>query len=88
MNDLESFTENESALLDAVPDALASGVDLFKWWRRTDAEMGYEVHYEETAAVVGRTVGTVRARLHYAKKALHETLTRGLRGKPIERKPS
>ncbi|MEM9379315.1 MAG: sigma-70 family RNA polymerase sigma factor [Planctomycetota bacterium] len=32
--------------------------------------------YDEIAAVVGRSVGTVRSRLHYGKHALHAELTR------------
>lgn len=33
-----------------------------------------ELSYEEIAQVVGRTLGTVRSRIHYAKKSLHEHL--------------
>lgn len=33
--------------------------------------------YQEIAQVVGCTVGTVRSRLHYAKKSLHSYLTQG-----------
>ena len=34
--------------------------------------------YEEIALVVGCPIGTVRTRLHHAKRRLHELLTRGL----------
>lgn len=35
-----------------------------------------ELSYDEIAAVVGCTVGTVRSRLHYAKRSLHDQLVR------------
>ena len=37
-----------------------------------------ELSYGEIALVVGCPIGTVRTRLHHAKRRLHELLTRGL----------
>lgn len=36
-----------------------------------------DMSYEEIALVVGCPIGTVRTRLHHAKRRLHELLTRG-----------
>jgi len=33
-----------------------------------------QMKYDQIAAVVGRPAGTVRSRLHYAKRALREAL--------------
>ena len=44
-----------------------------------------ELSYGEIAEVQGRTIGTVRSRIHYAKKALHEVLAREARNEDQER---
>lgn len=36
-----------------------------------------ELSYDDIAAIVGCTLGTVRSRIHYAKRSLHDHLSRG-----------
>ncbi len=51
----EELSESERDLLDVVPEALASGVELLEWWQEADAahqedgSAGYEHSYTETA---------------------------------------
>ncbi len=42
-----------------------------------------QLSYEEIAQVVGRSLGTVRSRIHYARKSLHEHLV-PIRGDRLE----
>ncbi len=44
----ESLSETEDRLMKAVPEALADGVALLDWWRKTDPGMAYRQHYQET----------------------------------------
>ncbi len=48
MADTPVLSDVEQALLDAVPAALRSGVELLEWWRRADAEDDYSHRYTET----------------------------------------
>lgn len=45
----QSFSEVEQTLVDSVPAALRSGVELLDWWRRADAADNYSHRYPETA---------------------------------------
>ncbi len=44
----EPLTREERLLLDKVPAALESGIELLEWWRKTDAADSYEHRYDET----------------------------------------
>ena len=44
----EPLTRQDEELLTAVPAALASGIELLDWWRKTDAANSYEYRYPET----------------------------------------
>ncbi len=44
----ERWTAEERYLLDTVPGALKSGVELLQWWRRTDAAASYARTYAES----------------------------------------
>ncbi len=48
MSTNDSLSETEDRLIEAVPDALADGVALLEWWRKTDPGMGYRECFEET----------------------------------------
>lgn len=42
------LTQDELELLDRVPAALQSGIELLEWWRHADATNSYEYRYKET----------------------------------------
>ncbi|NJL26552.1 MAG: hypothetical protein HC897_01090 [Thermoanaerobaculia bacterium] len=44
----DALTQDEQDLLDAVPAALRSGIELLEWWRKTDAADSYAYRYPET----------------------------------------
>ncbi len=44
----KALTQEEQKLLDSVPQALHTGVELLEWWKKADATNSYAYRYDET----------------------------------------
>jgi len=74
--------ENLPAIAEVLPaieiEALQRGLDVISPQHREVLILSFfqEMSYEEIARVTGSTLGTVRSRIHYAKRALKNALER------------
>jgi RNA polymerase sigma-70 factor (ECF subfamily) len=75
---VEELPETDGAIADVDVEELHRGLDAISPEHREVLMLCFfeELSYEEIASVTGSTLGTVRSRIHYAKRALKIALER------------